>query len=382
MGKRNFDIAIIGGGPAGSAAAIYLAGSGLNVCLFEKKIFPRDVLCGEFLSPEVFEELVKLGIDKEFLSLRPNKINSFRFINNDSSELFTNFPFDAYSIKRSVFDNFLLDQALKSVVKIFQPAEVKTILKEENSFKLKFIRSDNQVEEISTTFLIAAYGRQNILDKILGRGFINERSRLNGIKFHIEKKYLLSFIPDEIQIYASGGIYCGVNAVSDNEITLCFLEDRNEYTDSYRDHLAELMSNNKKFAEIFNSDFLSAINNKPVYGTGNIFFGRRELTKNGIFMIGDAAGVIAPLAGDGIGMALQSAGLLCEILTSGIKNKIGRDKLEKKYCYEWNKRFNKRLFSARIVQKTILGNNLRKAGVGLVKLFPGILPEIIRRTRG
>ena len=102
MRNSEFDIAIIGGGPAGSTAAIHLSRAGLEVCLFEKKTFPREVLCGEFLSAEVIESLKKLNLYNKFLLLNPNRINSFRFINEDSSELETKFRFEAYSIHRVV----------------------------------------------------------------------------------------------------------------------------------------------------------------------------------------------------------------------------------------------------------------------------------------
>jgi flavin-dependent dehydrogenase len=382
MRKNDFDIAIIGGGPAGSTAAIHISRAGLKVCLFEKKTFPREVLCGEFLSAEVIESLKKLNLYNKFLLLNPNRINSFRFINEDSSELETKFQFEAYSMKRSVLDNFLLNEAKKSGAKIFQPAEVKEIEKQGASFRLNILNGQGCNEEISSDFVIAAYGKQNILDKKLDRGFTNERSHLNGIKFHIDKKYLSLFPEDEIQIYASQGIYCGVNSVSESEVTLCFLEDRNNYSDSARSHLVSLMDRNDKFADIFNKDFLYVINEIQVYGTGNIFFGRKELVEDGIFMIGDAAGVIAPLAGDGIGMAMETAELLAGILINGSQNKLKPKILERQYVSDWKGHFKKRLFSAGIVQKLILTNNLRKAGIGLVNIFPTILPKIVQLTRG
>ena len=44
-----------------------------------------------------------------------------------------------------------------------------------------------------------------------------------------------------------------------------------------------------------------------IFGTGNIYFGKKNLVENGIYMVGDASGIIAPLSGDGIGMAFESA---------------------------------------------------------------------------
>jgi flavin-dependent dehydrogenase len=382
MGLKNFDIAIIGGGPAGSSIAINLANCGLNVSLFEKKEFPRDVLCGEFLSSEVIKYLKKLDLYGHFISLNPTKINSFRFINDDSSEIKTEFSFEAYAMKRSVFDNFLLEKAKESGVKVFQPSEIKIIKRQGTFFSLKVLNHQNIYEDISTRFLIAAYGKQNILDKLLNRSFVNRKSRLNGIKFHVGKKYLKNFPGNEIHIYASEGIYCGINSISTYEAPLCFLEDRNNYSDSAKNHLIDLMKTNNKFADIFTSDFPITINDLQVYGTGNIYFGKRELVKDGIFMVGDAAGVIAPLAGDGIGMALETADLLSKILIDGIRKNKNAETVEKQYIREWNDHFNLRLLSAGFMQKLVLTSTLKKTGIGILKLFPSLLPKMVKVTRG
>ncbi len=382
MEKNKFDISIIGGGPAGSSTAIQLAKAGLNICLFEKKSFPRDVLCGEFLSTEVIESLKQLNLYQKFLLLSPNKIDSFRFINEDSKELNTNFPFEAYAMKRSKFDEFLLNEAKASGVIIFQPAEVKEIKRQNGFFHLKIKNSEFVNDELITEFVIAAYGKQNALDKILERKFINEKSQLNGIKFYVDKSFLRYHPSNEIQIYASEGIYCGVNSVNENEVTLCFLEDRSKYSASSRSHLIELMERNHMFADLFNNHFIPSINEFQVYGTGNIYFGKKELVKDGIYMVGDAAGVIAPLAGDGIGMALETSGLISKILIDGVHNKIKSEILERRYISDWNNHFNKRLLSASILQKSILANNLRNFGIGLAKVVPSILPKIVQLTRG
>jgi flavin-dependent dehydrogenase len=382
MGLSDFDFAIIGGGPAGSSTAVHLANFGFNVSLFEKKEFPRDVLCGEFLSSEVIEYLKKMDFFDQFISLNPTKINSFRFISNDSSEIKTDFSFEAYAMKRSLFDNFLLERAKESGVNVFQPSEIKLIKKQGTLFWLKALSPQNVYEDISTRFLIAAYGKQNILDKLLDRSFVNQKSGLNGVKFHISKKYLRDFPGNEIRIYASEGIYCGINSISMEEATLCFLEDRDNFSGSAKNHLIDLMKTNNKFRDIFTSDLTDNINDFKVYGTGNIYFGKRELVKDGIFMVGDAAGVIAPLTGDGIGMALETAEFLSKILADGIRKNKNSETVEQKYIRKWNEHFNSRLLTAGIIQKLVLYNTLIHPGIGIMNLFPSFLPKMIKMTRG
>ena len=115
MNKFEFDVIIIGGGPAGSVAGIYLSRFGFRTAVIERKPFPRETLCGEFLSLEVADQLRSLCLEDKFLSLQPNKISSFKFINRNrvfSSDL----PFPAFALKRSIFDEFLLKEAEDSGV--------------------------------------------------------------------------------------------------------------------------------------------------------------------------------------------------------------------------------------------------------------------------
>ena len=376
----NFEVAIVGGGPAGSSAAINLAKKGFDVCLFEKKVFPRETVCGEFLSKEVIENLRELNLFEKFQSLNPNKINSFRFINNNGDDIFSSLDFQAYSLKRSTFDNFLLQQAKENNVKIFQPAEVIEIINLEDHYKVVFY-SSNKKESVEVKNVIAAYGKQNILDKCLHRSFINVRSKLNGIKFHLEEKYFDGFNKNEIHIYSGKNIYCGINAVNDNMVTLCFLEDRNYYSNTAKDHLMDLFDNNIRFKNLFNTDLDTMINHSTIYGTGNIYFGKKNIIENGIYMIGDAAGIIAPLAGDGIGIAFESAKVLVDLLFEEKEKKIDSDILGRKYINEWNNLFSKRLFTAKLIQDFILKNYLKNIGFYFIKMVPNSLNYFIKATR-
>ena len=102
--KLDYETAVIGGGPAGSSTAINLAKKGFKVCLFEKTSFPRETICGEFLSKEVIENLKILNLFDKFNALKPNLINSFRYFNDNGESISTHFNFNAYSLKRSTFD--------------------------------------------------------------------------------------------------------------------------------------------------------------------------------------------------------------------------------------------------------------------------------------
>jgi len=134
MNKLETEVLIIGGGPAGSTTALYLSQLGFDITLIEKKIFPRETLCGEFLSKEVTDVLKELRIFEDFISLNPNKLNSFRAIDDSGIQLISDLNFEAYAMKRSVFDSLLLEKAKERNVNVIQPAEVISTTKMKSEF--------------------------------------------------------------------------------------------------------------------------------------------------------------------------------------------------------------------------------------------------------
>jgi len=378
---EKYDAAIIGGGPAGSTAALYLHELGFNVCLIEKKIFPRETLCGEFLSKEVIDSLKNLNLFDGFLKLYPNPITNFKFYSGGSDPIETKFTFTAYGMKRGTFDKFLLDAVKEKGITVFQPCEVKEIIRGGGTYTIAAGNGQSS-QNINCGKVIAAYGKQNIIDKKLNRNFAGNRSYLNGIKFHIDESLFNFLEKDTIQIFVTNGIYCGINSVDENKATLCFLENRREIQNNPGDQIKILMEGNKIFEGLFKDGIIHAINELPVYGTGNIFFGKRELVKDGIYFIGDSAAVIAPLAGDGIGMAMQNAKLISEIFERQRSGGLNTLQTEQYYIHEWKKLFKKRLLIAKSLQYVVMNNHYRKAGYNIIRTFPGLLKNIINATRG
>jgi len=375
------EIAVIGGGPSGSTAAIYLAEFGFDVCLIEKKIFPREILCGEFLSREVVNNLKELNLFSSFLNLKPNPISSFAMF-YDKKEISTQLDFQAYGLKRSGFDNLLLMNAKARGVKIYQPYVVSEIIKENNSYKLCLQSSAQSSQIINSQYVIAAYGKRNHLDAKLKRKFVSYKSNLNGIKYHVNKKFLRNVKDDQIQIFSADGIYCGVNSVSNEEVTFCFLEDRDGISRTPVQSLERLVNSNSSFKSLFSLGIGNVFLSNRVYGSGDIFFGRRSRVENGIFMIGDAAQVIAPLAGDGISMAMDSAKLLANLFNNKKQKHISDAGLYEMYNGEWQKCFERRLKTALFIQKVLFKKAGRRIGLSGLRYFPQALNYFIKKTRG
>jgi flavin-dependent dehydrogenase len=179
---------------------------------------------------------------------------------------------------------------------------------------------------------------------------------------------------NEIQIYLADGIYCGINPVNDNQSTICFLSSPQRNPAQPKDHIDFLRKNNKKFGELFTQEFDKISGDLKFFGTSNIYFGRREKHIDGVYFTGDASGVIAPLAGDGIGIALESAKLLAKHL---LLPEVTPDEYE----LSWNKLFSSRLRTAKLIQHILLSSRFKNFAINTVSLFPSLPAYFIARTR-
>jgi len=381
MNEHQFDIAIIGGGPAGSTAALFLTRMNFHVCVIEKTTFPRETICGEFLSSEVSRILEELHLRESFLSLHPNPLTSFRLCMENARSYNANLPFPAYGLKRGTFDAFLLDNARLAGAVIFQPTTARAIHHAGSDYDV-VLHGEGGIKHLTSRHVIVAHGKSLSLDKTLHRSYQKSRSRLNGIKFHVHKKYLPNVPEHEIQLYTGRNMYCGVNVVNEDTVTLCFLEERLPDDVQPRARVTELMKSNTQFAQAISDDFETMLTSFPIYGTGDIYFGKKRLVEHGIFSIGDAAQVIAPLAGDGIGMAMESARIIANVLYEGRKESASCEALSRMYTKRWRSSFQRRLRIAKEIQHILLSRLGKKVGGMVLARFPSLLSRTIELTRG
>jgi flavin-dependent dehydrogenase len=374
------DIIVIGAGPAGSATAMYAARAGYSVSLLERRSFPRETLCGEFLSHEVMGILGELELEEKFHSLEPRRLDRFTLLGDHGLRLTRPLGFTGFGMRRSRFDGMLLDAARSRGVRVIQPAEVESVSRLKDGFEVAFGTPEG-VKTIQGKWVIGAYGKSSRLDRLLGRSFARVRTGLNGVKFHVPVSALGALRDDEILICAGDGIYCGVNPIDGDVATICYLDQRSRHNANPRERLRELVGTNPVFARIVTQEALDILETATIYGTGNIFFGARDLVDNGVMMVGDAARVIAPLAGDGIGMALQGGRLLGRLLEEEYRKSRGPDALARRYRREWDGLFLTRVRTALMLQRTLLSPFLRRVAGPTLGMFPGLLQACLEMTR-
>jgi flavin-dependent dehydrogenase len=366
-----FDALIIGGGLAGLSTSIELAQQGFAVIVIEKYTYPFHRVCGEYISNEVRPYLESLGLDLDRLGA--TKIQKFQLSSVNGKSVFTDLTMGGFGISRYMIDNELYLIAKKLGVTF----ELNTSVEDIQQINEVFFIDTNTNKTFEAKIVIGAYGKRAKLDKTLYRKFSQQKTAYIGVKYHI--KY--DFPKDLIALHNFEGGYCGISAIEDDKYCLCYLSERKNLKGMNGIHEMEekILSKNPYLKAIFaNAEFLFS---KPEVINEVIFVKKSAVNKH-ILMVGDTAGLIAPLAGNGMSMAIRAGVLSANLVGNFLNKQISREELENSYSVAWNKNFKKRLWRGRQLQK-LFGNEMNSnLAVNFLKRLPILLSPIIKSTHG
>ncbi|MCI4669428.1 MAG: NAD(P)/FAD-dependent oxidoreductase [Bacteroidia bacterium] len=366
------DVAVIGGGLAGLINAIVLSRNKLDVILFEKKSYPFHRVCGEYISNEVIPFLKSLDLFPE--EFGPSRVSQFQLTSVSGKEM--NMPLDlgAFGLSRYAFDFFLYKKALEAGVDIRQNTRVEKIDFKDDHFELE----STGKEKHNCRIAVGSFGKRSKLDKYLERNFIQKRSPYVGIKYHARTDHPA----DLIALHNFEGGYCGISHVENEVSNICYLTERDKVKKfgNIETFQAEVLFKNPKLKSIFeNADFLFE---KPLV-INEISFETKGPVEDHILMCGDAAGMIAPLCGNGMAMAIHAAKICSEtILEFHSADMEDRHLMERAYAKKWQKLFSRRLSTGRNVQK-LFGNKLiSNVAVNTVRRVPPLAKAVMKQTHG
>jgi len=368
--ETNPDVVIIGGGLAGLAAAIHLSQKGLKIILIEKSDYPKHKVCGEYISNEILPYLQWLGTDVS--ELHPTHISKFEFTSSNGKAAVAKLPLGGFGISRYALDHFLYQKAL---------ANNCTIIKEnvtDVSFSNDLFTITTPGQILSAKIVLGAFGKRSNIDQVLVRDFIHKKSPWLAVKAH----YSGDVDNDLVALHNFKGGYCGVSKVENNIINICYLADYATFKQykNIEDYQQNVLYKNKHLKSVFENSKL--LFDKPIT-ISQISFDKKQPVENHLLMIGDTAGLIHPLCGNGMAMAIHSAKIASELIIDYYSGKlISRELLETTYTNQWNKNFGKRLFMGRILAKILTNKTITNVLFAIVASFPGIMPAIIKQTHG
>lgn len=361
-------IAIIGGGLGGLVAGNLLSQAGFAVTLFEKKRYPFHRVCGEYVSNEVKNFLIK---NKLFPEIQVPSITKFQYTSVKGKSMEMPLDLGAFGVSRHYFDHFLVEKARNSGVQLQEGLTIVDISKHGESFQIE----DNQGHFYEADLVVGAYGKTSRIDKRLDRAFTQKPSPYIGVKYHIKT----DFAKNKIALHNFEGGYCGLSAIEDDKYNLCYLGQRaslKKYGDIPQMEDALLKQNPFLKNVLENSEFLL---DQPV--VINAFsFAPKKPVEHEVFMIGDAAGLITPLCGNGMALAIHSAKVLSDLLIEDHSKGLGF--LKEEYTKRWTKLFAQRLWIGRQTQKLFGSKTSSELAVGLMQKSPWIARKIMANTHG
>lgn len=362
-------IVIVGGGLAGLIAAIHLKNNNYDVIVIEKNEFPKHKVCGEYISNEVLPYLKSLDLDVE--SFHPKHIDKLTFSLVSGKSINADLPLGGFGISRYQLDQYLYKEAQHRGCKIVQ----------ETVLDIEFLDSKFKITTNLNTFsaaiVLGAFGKRSNLDIKFKRNFIQKKSHWLGVKAH----YKVDFPDDIVGLHHFSGGYCGVSKVENNVVNICYLANYETFKlhKSIEEYQENMVCKNPNLKEIFKNAVIQF--EKPLT-ISQVSFEKKKCVENHILMIGDTAGLIHPLCGNGMAMAIHSAKLAAENVILFLENRIDRATLESKYSNDWNKNFKKRLKTGRILGKLLQYEKTAQTVLKLLVLFPDLLTMIIKRTHG
>jgi flavin-dependent dehydrogenase len=363
-------IVIAGGGLAGLITANVLARRGIYCQVIEKKEYPFHRVCGEYISNETVPFLKSEGLFPE--ELGPSSISRFQLtsVNGKMSEL----PLDlgGFGISRYQFDHFLYQKAKAAGADFLLKSEVDSIGFDNDRF---FVATrDKQFE---ADLVIGAFGKRSKLDMALRRPFIQLRSPYIGVKYHLRTDHP----HDLIALHNFQDGYCGISNIEDGKSNLCYL--------SHRDNLKKYGSIAQMEEHVlFKNPFLKTIFSSSEFlfdkpeTINEISFEKKSPVEDHILMCGDSAGMITPLCGNGMAIAIHSAMRMSQLIISYCKDEISRDALEKNYARQWSSLFSTRLWAGRQIQRLFGGVRASNLAVNIARNAKPVADFLIRQTHG
>jgi 2-polyprenyl-6-methoxyphenol hydroxylase-like FAD-dependent oxidoreductase len=370
-----YDALVIGGGPGGATAALLLARAGWNVVLAEKTAFPRSKVCGEFISAPSLPLLREIGLDEEFLAVAGPPVRRVGVFARDAMVTAamprTRSPLCewGHALGREHLDLMLLRAAARSGAAIMQPCEVVDLQRTGQGF-ICTLAARQATEQLATHLVIAANGSWQPAPYPTS-ATVHQPSDLLAFKAHFRGSDLPT---DLMPLFAFPGGYGGMVHSDDGRVSLSCCIRRDTLQLCRQDHEARRAAAAVlQHIEVACLGVRRALRRANLEGAwlaaGPIRPGIRPCYADGIFRIGNAAGEAHPVVAEGIGMALQSAWLLCRHLIAG----HAQDEVARRYHAEWKATFAPRIYAAALFACLAMQPSAVAAVLPLLRAFPRIL---------
>src|SRR2546421_3841996 len=353
-----FDVAIVGGGPAGSSCAAFCAAAGLRTVILEREKFPREKVCGDCLNPACWPILRRLVLDERVRSSPHAKLDRVDFVGITGRRVSVELPAAAdaeIGIKRSLFDQLVLERARELGATVCESTTVTALSSPDPRTDHWKISAGEQT--FRSRALVAADGRNSTIARLCG---LLPRARKERVALQTRLPLPPDFGQRVVLEFRPEG-YSGQAPVGDGELNLCLV--------SVPKKIASL----REWAE-------ARFEIPPDHSWRTITPLTREPIspgQPGLFLVGDAARVVEPFTGEGIYYALASGELAAKAII--LQRDGGRaEDVAAAYSSAHSQLYHGRLWINRLARRAVLSPRLGSAFLALAGIHPALLRALTK----
>jgi flavin-dependent dehydrogenase len=373
--RQIYDVAIIGGGLAGLALSIQSVKAGYKTVLFEKEKYPFHKVCGEYISLESWNFLEDLGLPLSQMDLPI--IRRLLITAPNGKKLEHDLSLGGFGLSRFTLDAALGDIAKHNGVELREGVKVDDVNYQNEMFNIQC-----SMLNVRSKVAVGSFGKRSNLDVKWKRRFASQKpNKLNnyiGVKYHVR----IDWPDDLIALHNFKNGYCGISGVEGKKNCLCYLTTAENLAlsgNSIARMEQEILSQNDHLKEIFSSAEMLYRSPEII---SQVSFAKKNQVEDHVLMIGDAAGMITPLCGNGMSMALHGSKIVFRHIDLFLQKKIPRWQMEIDYSNDWRQEFSRRLSTGRFIQRLFGHPVTTNLFLSALKPFPVIVSKLVRATHG
>ena len=372
-----FDVAIVGGGPAGSSCAVFCALAGLRTLVLEREKFPREKVCGDCLNPSCWPVLERLSLAQRIRDLPHSKLASVEFIAINGRKVVVDLPTGddcELSVKRSLFDDLLLRRARELRAHVREGTTVTALncshgpvarpgrdAPQRRGYSGDWRIETATGESFFARTLVGADGRNSTVARLCNLLPRHARERV-ALQAHIPlprnfgRRVVLQFLPEG---------YSGQAPVNETELNLCLV--------GTPPTISRLRRWAERYFEITSDQpwrTITPLTRSPV-----------SCAHENLFFLGDAARVVEPFTGEGIYYAIRS-GELAAIAISKTTRGEDQQATLREFARACAEMYRGRLWINRLARAAVLSPRIASLLLRFGPLNPAIMRLMTKKIAG
>ncbi len=377
---NRYDVIIIGAGPAGCASASFLHQKGLRVLVLDRASFPRDKVCGEFISPAADDILRELGVLDAIEQSHPVRLRGVALSSYGKAELRIDYPLcpgrvepmTSLSLPRLQLDPLLVQKLREQGVDVRERHAADDFLfKEDRIAGVKGRDEKNRPFTFSASVVVDASGRNGLSLRRLGLIRPQKGPGKVALAAHWEN---VQFPRDYCYMHVSAPGYTGMAPVGDDSVNVVLVvEDRHirgREMDAF--YQMTVLGNERR-----KSLLAGARMKERVRSVGSLAYDVRPVPLGGLVLVGDTTGFIDPFTGEGIYLSLRSAQLAAGIIEKAFQ----AGDYSRSFLAEYERRrqseFHKKFVLSRILQKLIYRPKWCDGAVAMLRRNPHLAQTLV-----